>query len=105
MRFGSHLVSCPLSSRWDIRRSSCGSRTAHTRPSDPTAAVYLTILGVLFDSDGHVDDLQLQLRVGIPVVWLVVLWIVTAGSATMRGYQRLWHPFVLLVRHWPRGVG
>ena len=23
----------------------------------------------------------------------------------MRGYQRPWHPFVLLVRHWARGVG
>ena len=23
----------------------------------------------------------------------------------LRGYQRPWHPFVLLVRHWARGVG
>ena len=52
---------------------SCNPRTRHSRPSDPTAVVCPTTLGGLFHSDGHVTDLQLQLRVGIPVIRLVVL--------------------------------
>ena len=43
----------------------------------------LTTLGVLFDSDGHVDDLQLQLETAVTLT-SVILQATTVDVALLR---------------------